>query len=100
MPNGTADERAARSQRRRELLAEQVLDAWPALSPDELNPRLPRLVEQPRDDWWDRVWLARVSVPVDVSAAEMALAGDRPLVIDNLPRPIAWQPGRWSGTAP
>jgi hypothetical protein len=97
MPNGTPAERAAREQRRRELRVGQVLGAWPALSPDPASPRLSRLREQPRDDWWDRVWLARVTVPLDDSGARLALADDRQLVIDNLPRPVVFQPGRWSG---
>jgi hypothetical protein len=97
MPIGTPAEQAARAQRRRERLAEQVLSAWPALAPDPSNPRLPRLREQPREDWWDRVWLARVTVPVDVTGASMALADDRQLAIDNLPRPLIVQPGRWTG---
>ena len=103
---------------RRLWCMESALDAWPEASP--LNPeRLPKLAEHASDAEWDRVLLARVSVPVlqadgntfptvdlaginaIASAAEPA-AGDlreprwRDLA-DNSLRPIVFNPYSWRG---
>lgn len=100
LPQGTPEERAARDQRRTELVGEAILNAWEPLSADTLKPRLPPLLEHPLDDWWDRVLLARVQVPVALDGgAHPTLAEDRDLAIDNLLRPFVYVPGRWQGSA-
>lgn len=99
LPQGTPDEVAARDRRRAELVGEAILGAWEPLSADTQRPRLPPLLEHPLDDWWDRVLLARVQVPVTLGGAHPVLAEDRELAIDNLLRPFVYVPGRWQGSA-
>jgi hypothetical protein len=99
LPNGTPAEQTARNQRRAELIGEAIMNGWEPLSPDTQSPTLGPLIEHPRDDWWDRVLLARVTVPVSVGVNHPALAEDRELGIDNLVRPFVYMPGRWQGRA-
>lgn len=97
LPNGTPAEQAARAQRRAELIGEAILNGWEPLSADPQHPSLNPLVEQPQADWWDRVLLARVTVPVTVGGPHPALDEGRQLAIDNLIRPFVYVPGRWQG---
>lgn len=99
LPTGTPAQQAARDQRRAELIGNAILGAWEPLSPDAQYPTLNPLIEQPRDDWWDRVLLARVTVPVSVpaNASHPQIDASRELVIDNLIRPFVYVPGRWQG---
>jgi hypothetical protein len=97
LPDGTPQERAARDRRRAELVGEAILGAWEPLAADSSAPALRPLVEQPLAGWWDRVLLARVTIPVSVAAARVQLDEARELAIDNLIRPFVYVPGRWQG---
>lgn len=99
LPNGTPAQKAAREKRRAELIGEAILGAWEPLSADAQRPTLDPLVEHPRDDWWDRVLLARVKVPVKASSDHPQIDEGRQLEIDNLIRPFVYVPGRWQGRA-
>lgn len=99
LPTGTAAQQAARERRRSELIGEAILGAWEPLSADAQRPALGPLTEHPRDDWWDRVLLARVRVPVTAGAGHPRLDEARALEIDNLVRPFVYVPGRWQGRA-
>ncbi len=99
LPTGTPAQQAARDQRRAQLIGEAILGAWEPLSPDAQRPTLDPLVEHPRDDWWDRVLLARVKVPVTAGVGHPKLDEGRQLEIDNLIRPFVYVPGRWQGRA-
>lgn len=105
---------------RRLWCMESALDAWPTASP--LNPeRLPKLAEHASDADWDRVLLARVSVPVrqadanafptlDLDALAAIAAAPAPAadavqeprwrdLADNSLRPIVFNPYSWRGAA-
>jgi len=97
LPTGTAAQQEARDKRRSELIGEAILGAWEPLSADALRPTLDPLLEHPRDDWWDRVLLARIKIPVTVVGSHPALDESRELEIDNLIRPFVYVPGRWQG---
>ncbi len=99
LPTGTPAQKAAREKRRAELIGEAILGAWEPLSADAQRPTLDPLVEHPRDDWWDRVLLARVKVPVTASSDHPQIDEGRQLEIDNLIRPFVYVPGRWQGRA-
>lgn len=97
LPTGTPAQQAARDKRRAELIGEAILGAWEPLSPDAQRPTLDPLIEHPRDDWWSRVLLARVKVPVTAGVGHPKLDEARQLEIDNLIRPFVYVPGRWQG---
>jgi hypothetical protein len=82
-----------------------VFDAWPL--PDPIDPtRLQKLREQPSEADWDRLFLARVIVPVTqaspgafpaLDAVRLAdPSGTRDLA-DNTLRPIVFNPLAWHG---
>ncbi|HEU4621361.1 MAG TPA: hypothetical protein VFS42_03980 [Burkholderiaceae bacterium] len=90
---------------RRTWALESVLDAWP--TPDPTDPtRLPKLREHARESDWDRVLLARITLPVTQASAgafptldDTRLAdpaGDKDLA-DNRLRPIVFNPDAWRG---
>ena len=103
---------------RRLWCMESALDAWP--EPSLLDPnRLPRLAEHASDADWDKVLLARISVPVQqadaaafpsVDSAALAANAARPEppptehreprwreLADNGLRPIVFNPYSWRG---
>ena len=72
---------------RRLWCMESALDAWPTASP--LNPeRLPKLAEHASDADWDRVLLARVSVPVRQADANAFPTLDLDALAASPPRPL------------
>jgi len=105
---------------RRAWCVESALDAWPKASQTDAN-RLPRLTEQAEDADWDRVLLARVSVPVlqtdstsfptaDIAALAAIAAAAEPTtdaarnaepkwrdLADNSLRPVVFNPYSWRG---
>lgn len=97
LPDTTPEDRAARDRRRAELVGEAILGAWEPLAVDSTAPTLRPLLEQPLAGWWDRVLLARVTVPVNLVAGEARLDESRELAVDNLIRPFVYVPGRWQG---
>jgi hypothetical protein len=103
---------------RRLWCVESALDAWP--EPSQIDPnRLPKLAEHPSDADWDKVLLARVSVPVQqvdatsfptIDAAAIAAIAAQPEppptdhrepkwreLADNGLRPIVFNPYSWRG---
>lgn len=103
---------------RRLWCMESALDAWP--EPSQTDPtRLPKLAEHPSDADWDKVLLARVSIPVQqadatsfptVDTAAIAAIAARPKppdsdrsepkwrdMADNALRPIVFNPYSWRG---
>jgi hypothetical protein len=95
----------AREAAHREWSLQSVLETWPEPDPTDAT-RLPKLREHARDKDWDKVFLARVRVPV-VQAAAGAFpeldaarltdpAGTRDLA-DNTARPVVFNPYAWRG---
>lgn len=103
---------------RRLWCMESALDAWP--QPSQADPtRLPKLAEHASDADWDKVLLARVSVPVQqasassfpvvdtaaiaaIAATEQPAPGEHPEpkwrdLADNALRPIVFTPYAWRG---
>ena len=103
---------------RRLWCMESALDAWP--EPSQLDPnRLPKLAEHASDADWDKVLLARVSVPVQQADATAFPAIDKAAIAaiaaqpqppaadrrepkwrdmaDNGLRPIVFNPYSWRG---
>lgn len=90
---------------RRAWCVESALDAWPEAAVDNAA-RLPKLREHAAAADWDRVLLARLSVPVVQAAANdfptldlaRALAAGAPTdLADNLLRPVVFNPYSWQG---
>jgi hypothetical protein len=103
---------------RRQWCVESALDAWPEAS--QLDPgRLPKLAEQASDADWNKLLLARVSVPVlqadattfpSIDSATLAALDAQPSpaptehpeprwrdLADNGLRPIVFNPYSWRG---
>jgi hypothetical protein len=97
---------AERDVLRRQWKVDAVLNAWPAGDPTAPTeaPRLPKLREHREVADWDKLLLARVSVPVVQDGAPLAASASFPRVdsarelsVDNHLRPIVFNPMRWAG---
>jgi hypothetical protein len=97
---------AERDELRRKWKVDGILNAWPVrdpTAPDEA-PRLPKLREHRAAADWDKLLLARVTVPVKQEGAEPTASENFPsidtareLTLDNYLRPIVFNPMRWAG---
>ena len=81
----------AQVQQRRALIDREILDRKL-----DTGTTPGAFIEQP-EAGWDQVLLARVRIPLDATAAPLALADPPTLAIDNYLRPFVFAPGRWLG---
>jgi len=96
-----------RDELRRKWKIEGILNAWPVedSTAQDDAPRLSKLREHRNAADWDKLLLARVSVPVVQDGAGAAaslnfprLDATRKLTVDNFVRPVVFNPMRWAGT--
>jgi len=104
---GLAGDPAAREQKRREWVLDNVLSAW--VDPDPAEPtRLAKLAEHPQVADWDKVLLARITVPVlqenpnsfpQLDPARLTDTSGTVDLADNSLRPLVFNPTAWRGLA-